>query len=258
MPMGRRAFLSLASLLACAFAVRVPAPAGAQHGVPSAPGAMVRSAHAIVRSENGVVSGRAATVASEVDRLFTLIGHDLADTPPRLRLHLYASHVTFARALQSLQGSHPQSSMDNTSTIVRNTLLLGPLPASFLQHNLAHVYTEWIIDRLTGNRTDALPSTPWLYDGLAEFEAYRYEPAGLRCALKGPLPLDITIVRTARQWMSIRSGPLGALEYCLAYAQTHNLVKHIGWSNIQRTLHRGWAWPAVAQHLLAAKRATAP
>lgn len=252
---GRRAFLSLAFLSACAFSACVPAAVAAQHG---AVGAAFHSAHATVSSEHGVARGRAATVAAEINRLFTLIGHDLADNPPRLQVYLYASNATFARALLSRQGAHPQSSMDSTSAIVRNTLLLGPVPASYLQHNLAHVYTEWIIDRLTRNRTDALPSTPWLYDGLAEYEAYRYEPAGMRCALQGPLPFDITIVRTARQWRSLRAGPLGALEYCLAYARTHHLVQQIGWLSIQRTLHRGWAWPTVAQHLLAAKQTTAP
>jgi hypothetical protein len=252
--MDRLALLCLALLPACAIGIYAPA---AQHGVPG-PVTVVRSAHVTVESEHGVVRGRAARVASEIDRLFMLIGQDLGDTPPRLQIHLYASHATFARALHSQQGAHPQSSVDNTSAIVHETLLLGPLPAPYLQHNLAHVYTEWIIDRLTGKRSDALPSTPWLYDGLAEYGAYRYAPAGMRCALKGQLPLDITLVRTARQWLTLRAGPLGALEYCLAYARTNALVQHIGWPTIERTLHRGWAWPAVAQRLLAGKRATAP
>lgn len=125
------------------------------------------------------------TVAAEIDGLFRRVGHDLEAAPPRLQIRLFASHRTFAVALRSRQGTNPQSSTDDTSAVERGTLLLGPLPAAYLRHNLAHVYTEWIIDRLTGNRTDALPSTPWLYDGLAEYEAYRYEPAGLRCTLNG-------------------------------------------------------------------------
>jgi hypothetical protein len=219
---------------------------------------VVRSDHATVESAPGVAQGRAATVASEVDRLVTLIGRDLGDSPPRLQVRLYASHATFAAALRSLQGAHPQSSEDNTSAVVHNTVLIGPVPESYLHHNLAHVYTEWIIDRLTGNRTDTLPSTPWLYDGLAEYEAYRYEPAGMRCSIGGPLPLNVTIIRTARQWMALRAGPLGTLEYCLAYAQTRALVQRIGWSSVRRALHRSWAWPAVAHHLLATQRMTAP
>jgi hypothetical protein len=256
--MGRKVFLSLASLLACAIGISVPALAGAQHGASRTAGTVVRSTHATVESANGVARGRAATVASEVDRLFTLIARDLGDAPPRLQVHLYASHATFTAALRSLQGAHPQSSEDNTSSVVHSTVLIGPVPASYLHHNLAHVYTEWIIDRLTGNRTDALPSIPWLYDGLAEYEAYRYEPAGMRCSLQGPLPLNVTIIRTARQWLALRAGPLGTLEYCLAYTQTHALVQRIGWSSVRQALHRSWAWPAVAQHLLAAKPASAP
>jgi hypothetical protein len=139
--MGRRVLLSLALLPAYAIGIYAPAAAGAQHDVPR-PVTVVRSAHATVESEHGVVRGRAARVASEVDRLFTLIGQDLGDTPPRLQIHLYASHATFALALHSQQRIYPQSSVDNTSAIVHETLLLGPLPAPYLQHNLAHVYTE--------------------------------------------------------------------------------------------------------------------
>ncbi len=129
-------------------------------------------------------------------------------------------------------------------------LLVGPLPTTYLRHNLAHVYTEWLIDRLTGNRTDVLPSTPWLYDGLAEYEADRYASTGMRCTLEGSPPLDITTVRTARRWMALRAGPLGPLAYCLAYLQTRALVGRIGWSSIERSMHHGWSWTVVTRRLL--------
>src|SRR5947209_5677974 len=156
MLVGRNVFGYLASLLVYGIGVCLPATAGAQHDAAPADVAVVRSAHATVESANGVARERAATVASEVDRLFTLIGRDLADSPPRLQVRLYSTHVAFAGALRSVLGAHPQSSEDNTSAVVHNTLLIGPVPASYLHHNLAHVYTEWLIDRLTGNRTDAL------------------------------------------------------------------------------------------------------
>ncbi len=248
--MDRRVHCSLAAILLCVAAVSVPAPAGAQRLLHTSAGTKVEGAHASIWSERGVPKGRAAAVGGEIDRLFTHIGHDLEDAPPRLRVRLFASHLAFARALWSLQDAHPQSSTDNTSSVGHGMLLLGPLPAAYLRHNLAHVYTEWIIDRLTGNHTDALPSIPWLYDGLAEYEAYRYEPAGMHCTLKGPSPFGITKVLTARQWMVLRAGPLGSLEYCLAYAQARALVNRLGWSRIEWALHRGWAWPVLVRHLL--------
>jgi hypothetical protein len=248
--MRRRVLRSLTSVLLCVIGVSVPRSAGAQRPVHDIAGTSVQAAHASVWGEYGVTNGRETTVAAEIDRLFTRIGHDLAAAPPRLQVRLFASHLTFARALRSLQGTHPQSSTDNASAIEHGTLLLGPMPASYLRHDLAHVYTEWIIDRLTGNRTDALPSIPWLYDGLAEYEAYRYEPAGLRCILKGLPPLDITTVRTARHWMALRAGPLGALEYCVAYTQTRTLVDRVGWSRIEQAMHHGWNWSVVAHRLL--------
>lgn len=254
-PANRTILASLAVLLSGLFALYLPISAGARHG---ATGSMVQSVHVIARGEPGVTRRRVMIVASEVNLLFTHIRHDLGAAPPRLQVDLYASHWGFARAFRSRQGAHPQSSTDDASAIVRNTLLLGPLPTAYLQHNLAHVYTEWIIDRLTSNRTDALPSTPWLYDGLAEYEAYRYEPADLRCVLRGPSQFDITTVRTARQWLARRAGPLGALEYCLAYARTHDLVRRLGWSSVPQALHHGWNWPTVARHLLAAWRALTP
>lgn len=245
-----RIYLCLVATLVCVATVSLPSPAGAQHRLRVVAETSVNSAHASIWSERGVANGQAAAVAAEIDRLFTRIGHDLGTAPPRLHVRLFASHTSFARALRSVQKSYPQSSTDNTSAVERGTLLLGPLPVAYLRHNLAHVYTEWLIDRLTGNRTDALPSIPWLYDGLAEYEAYRYEPAGMHCTLKGPSPFGITKVLTARQWMVLRAGPLGALEYCLAYAQARALVDRLGWARIEWALHRGWTWPVVASWLL--------
>jgi hypothetical protein len=250
MRMDRRILRLLAFALVCAIGVAIPASAGAQRPVQGLAGTRVDTAHTSIWSERGVAHGRAAMVAAEVDYLFTRIGHDLNAAPPRLQVRLFATHTSFARTMRSLQRMYPQSSTDNSSAIERGTLLLGPLSAAYLRHNLAHVYTEWMIDRLTDNRTDTLPSTPWLYDGLAEYEAYRYEPAGMRCTVTGPRPLDITTVRTARQWMALRAGPLGPLEYCLAYLQTRAVVDRVTWSRIKGAMHHGWTWSVVAHRLL--------
>ena len=219
---------------------------------PAAAGFTVhRSAHAIVWSEPGVAPGRPTSVASEVDRLWAGIGRDLGSAPPRLRVDLYGAHAGFERAVRRLGGTPPQGLTDNTGSVIADTLPVGPVSVPYLRHNLAHVYAEWIVDRLTGNRAGALPAMTWLYDGLAEYEAYRYAPAGMQCALKGHASLDITTVRAAGQWLALRDGPFGALEYCLAYARTRALVRRIGLPAIRRALHHGWNWPTVARRLTA-------
>jgi hypothetical protein len=200
-----------------------------------------------VRYEPRTASHLALAALKELDRVGPLITRDFKTYPGPLRVTLYASHRSFARALWSLQRQKPQSALDNTGSIVHGALLLGPVPRQYLEHNLAHVYAEWMIDRLTGNRLDALPPFTWLYDGLAEFEAYRYAPAGMRCIVHTQPPFDITSVRTARRWLELRAGPLGALEYCLAYTQVRTIVASLGWSAIVRLLHRSGGWGRFAR-----------
>jgi hypothetical protein len=127
---------------------------------------------------------------------------------------------------------------DNTSAVVHGTLLLGPEERPYLRHNLAHVYTEWLLDRLLRNRTDRLPRGTWLYDGLAEAEALRYAPAGLRCSSAGPLPFDVTRIDTPRAWMATRAGPFGSVEYCLAALAARRVVREVGWQCVTDALRR--------------------
>jgi hypothetical protein len=169
--------------------------------------------------------------------------------PPGLTVELFATHRSFAGALWAQQRQRPQTDTDNSSSIVRNTLLLGPLPAPYLWHNLAHIYTEWIVDRLTHNVSDALPSDPWLYDGLAEFEAYRYAPEGLTCSATASPIVDVRQIRTARQWLALRAGPLGPITYCLSYVRVRTLVAHAGWKCIVTALRDARGWPAAAARL---------
>jgi hypothetical protein len=183
------------------------------------------------------------------------IGHDFGVYPPKLTVELFATHPAFTQALWSQQHQRPQTTTDDSSSIVKNTLLLGPLPPAYLWHNLAHVYTEWIVDQITHNSSDALPSDPWLYDGLAEYEAYRYAPSGFTCS-GGPSPiLDVTKIRTARQWLALRAGPLTSVVYCLSYLRVRALVAHAGWKCVVSALHdpRGWTGAAARLSVMGAK-----
>jgi hypothetical protein len=108
------------------------------------------------------------------------------------------------------------------------------------------------MDRLTGNTSDAFPSNTWLYDGLAEYEAYRYAPAGLRCVSGGPPPFDVTSIRTAHAWLTLRPGPLGDLAYCLAYLRVRTLVDEVGWNCVIRVLHRHDIWTQLPPEVVAA------
>jgi hypothetical protein len=207
-----------------------------------------------VRAERGVTTALAAEIDSRLKGLHRSVGHDFGIYPSHLMVELFATHPSFTHALWAQQRQRPQTTTDDSSSIVRNTLLLGPLPASYLWHNLAHVYTEWIIDQLAHNSSDALPSDPWLYDGLAEYEAYRYAPGGLVCK-GGPSPvLDVTRIHTARQWLALRAGPLGSLVYCLSYLRVHSLVAHAGWRCIISALHDSRGWAAAASRLMIVDR----
>lgn len=211
--------------------------------------ALLQGRYTTVWAEPGVSSVLARGLVALADRLPTHIGHDFGISPSRLRIDVYASHDSFARALWLTQRQRPQSSTDDTSSIVRSTLLLGPLPRRYLQHNLAHVYTEWVIDRVTGNVSDALPSNPWLYDGLAEYEAYRYEPAGMPCRVGRNPPFDVTTVHTARRWLALRSGPTGSLMYCLAYVKVRSFVSALGWSWFEHALRWPGGWRMLPQRI---------
>ena len=249
-----RALCNLASTLALASILILAGcghtrPADPPPGKPTNAWQVVLANQVGVRSEPGTPSQLPRSVVRELDRVGPLISRDFKTYPSTLRVMLFASHRSFARALWSLQRRRPQGALDNTSSIVHGALLLGPAPRQYLQHNLAHVYTEWVIDRLTGNRLDALPPDTWLYDGLAEFEAYRYAPAGMRCAVRAQLPFDITSVRTARRWLELRAGPWGALEYCLAYIRVRTIVARVGWSAIVRLLRQPGGWSHFARAL---------
>ena len=205
--------------------------------------------HITLRPEEGVARTLDLHLVSDLGRLHLAIGRDLRSYPAQLTLRVYATHSSFARALWRDQRTRPQNELDDTSSIVHDTLLLGPAPSAYLWHNLAHVYTEWIIDQTVGNRSDTLPSDPWLYDGLAEYEAYRQAPPGLRCSSGSTVPFDVTQIRTAQQWLAVRAGPLGSLEYCLSYLSARSFVQRVGWSRVVTILHGSGNWRQAAERL---------
>lgn len=127
------------------------------------------------------VTQRADVVASVITFVRPHVERDVGVQLGRLTVDLYPDHASFTAALRKQQATFAQSSEDNTSAIVRGRLLLGPITSHYLRHDLVHVYTEWALDQRTGNRGDALPANPWLYDGIAEVEAYRYVADRLPC-----------------------------------------------------------------------------
>jgi hypothetical protein len=184
----------------------------------------------------GVSEALAAKVAQWVAAVRTPVARDLGVRRGVLSVHVYATHAAFNRAVHRVQDGVTQGADDNTSAVVHGTLLLGPEMRTYLQHNLAHVYTEWLLDKALGNRSDRLPRGTWLYDGLAEDEALRYAPAGLQCSSAGPAPLQIMTVDTPRAWMALRAGPLGAAEYCLAAVAARRFIRQVGWACLMTAL----------------------
>ncbi len=202
---------------------------------------LTRASGVTVRGVTPALTGQANMVATVLTSVQPHIERDFGVHLDRLTVDLYADHASFAAALRRQQHTSAQSDEDNTSAIVRGHLLLGPASAGYARHDLVHVYTEWALDRLTGNRRDALPANPWLYDGIAEYEAYRYVSSGLPCRADIPLPFNVTALRTPDQWLRMRGSPLVALEYCAAYLRVRGLIEREGWTRVLETIHQyGW------------------
>jgi len=202
----------------------------------------LHDSHLTLWAAPSVPATRVRTVLRELAFLQPRIDRDFRIASSPLRIELLPTHRSFARALWHLQWLRPQSPLDNMSNVVRSRLLIGPEEPAYLHHNLAHIYTEWVLDRLTDNRSDALPRNPWLYDGLAEYEAYRYAPSGMRCSTRVGSLFDVTTIHSPRRWLALRAGPLGSLEYCLAYLRVRTLARRDGWNRMIRLLRRQHNW----------------
>jgi hypothetical protein len=191
----------------------------------------------------GVESGDAERIATDFARLRSAVDADFpAHAHPAITLRFYGTHAAFAAALHRLEGVWPERAGDNVGNIVGNTLPLGP-DAGMLVHNLAHVYTEWVLDRLTGNAADRQPDPAWLYDGLAEYEADR-RSSPVPCRLTGGYVVPLAQLDTPVDWWRVRGTIYQGLEYCEAEDAAAHIVRRIGWTRIERLLglHPIWAW----------------
>lgn len=235
------------ALLACAVLAFLPPLEADVSAV--RPGGSVRTSAAVVSFRAGVRATRAQIVAHEVEYVRGRIGRDFGRRPGALRVLLLPTHSAFARALWRLQGARPQGTDDDSGAVVRGLLLLGPEDDPYLRHNLAHVYTEWVMDGLSGNGSDALPNGTWLYDGLAEYEALKYAPAGVECRVRARPPFDVAHLNTPQRWMAMRAGPFGSLAYCLASMKVQAVVERIGLRNLVEALHGTVSWGRLAARL---------
>jgi hypothetical protein len=196
----------------------------------------------------GVSAGDAEAIASEFARLRDVINADFpAHAWPAITLRLYATHAAFAAELHRLEGVWPEGRGDNTGNIVNNILPLGPHPG-LLTHNLAHVYTEWVLDRLTGNTGDRQPSPAWLYDGIAEYEAGR-RGAPVVCRLTYGYILPLAQIASPASWWRIRAGIEQGIEYCEAGDAAGRIIARLGWQRVEALLARHPTWAQFAHEL---------
>jgi hypothetical protein len=205
-------------------------------------------------AEQGVPIAVVRRVQGDLMRIQPLVDADFpAHRQTRLTVRLYRSHASFARALKQLEGIEPEGSGDALGNVVHGILPLGP-PNSFLEHNLVHVYTEWVLDQLTLNRSDRQPNPAWLYDGLAEWEADR-RGAPLPCRLTGTYPLPLKAIAAPDQWWTTRAGINAGLEYCEARVAAGRLIRRAGWNTVRRLLSTHPSWHDFAARL---ERAATP
>lgn len=192
-------------------------------------------------TQAGVEKSRRVLILTELGEIRQSVDADFGMTSrPLLVVKVFATHAGFARALYDLDGVRPEGTGDTVGNVVNATLPLGP-PNSFLRHNLAHVYTEWILDRLTHNSADRQPNPAWLYDGIAEWEADRYSDP-LPCSLHGAYPLALTAIASEPQWWHTRAGLFGGLEYCEAKLAAQHLIHRVGFSAVRALLHSSGSW----------------
>jgi hypothetical protein len=246
--------LAVTGIVAAGFIMRAfPAFAGSGTRQPRAASA----ASLRIQAQPGVSARTISLVRSNLLYLRPRIDTDFGVRDyPILLVRLYASHRAFAHALHTLEGVWPEGDADTSGNIVRGVLPLGP-PNAYLRHNLAHTYTEWVLDRLTHNRSDRQPNPAWLYDGIAEWEAAR-RTAPLPCHLSGPYPLQLSSLTTARQWWRTRAGIYGGLAYCEAADEASRLITRVGWPTTRMLLHQSRGWSQFSRVLEAASARPSP
>ncbi len=202
-----------------------------------------------VIAQPGVPTTTVDLVTNELVRVRPLIDADFnVHDRPLLTVRLYATHSAFARALHRLEGVWPQGAEDTSGNVVHGILPLGPVNA-VLPHNLSHVYTEWVMDRLTGDTSDRQPDPAWLYDGIAEWEADR-RSVPVPCSLSGAFPLTLSSLASPAHWWATRAGIFGGLEYCEARDGAARLIARVGWQHLVRLLQTMHNWNRFSRALL--------
>ncbi|MGH2410607.1 MAG: hypothetical protein ACRDGS_09590 [Chloroflexota bacterium] len=194
-----------------------------------------------VEEPHGASAGLQHRVSKLLPRLSKRIDSDFHVRPTgQLTVVLYSSHTAFARAMFRNERLWPQGRLDNVANVTRSVLPLGPaIPR--LAHSLAHVYTEWILDRLTHNSSDRQPNPAWLYDGLAEWEA-DHASRPVACSIPAAYPLSLASLASPERWRALRSGALGGLEYCEARTGAGRLISRVGWPRLIHLLHASHSW----------------
>jgi hypothetical protein len=201
-----------------------------------------------IQADRGASGGEVALVRQTLVHVRPLIDLDFGVRDhPLLTVHIYASHQAFGRALHRLEGVWPQGDMDASGNVVHGVLPLGP-PNAYLRHNLAHIYTEWVMDRLTHIVRDRQPSPAWLYDGIAEWEADRRSQSP-PCHMLEPYLLPLDSLRSPQSWWRMRGGPLGGVAYCEAKTAAAALIDRVSWARTRQMMRASGSWTVFARKL---------
>jgi hypothetical protein len=232
---------AVAGLVLLAFATAGAATGGSPVQTASPVAIRMLAGAGVPVSEIQSVRATLAAIRPRIDADFAVAGR------PTLTVDVFASNSAYARTFHRLEGLWPEGRQDTTGNVVHGVMPIGP-PNAYLEHNLAHIYTEWVLDRLTHNTDDRQPSPAWLYDGIAEWEADRVGTP-LSCHLTTPYVLPLASIASPRQWWATRATIFGGLEYCEAESATARLVDRTGWDRLVTLLHRAGSWQRFARDL---------
>lgn len=192
-----------------------------------------------------VSSRTARPILRALNQVGPAIESDFGTSMTTVSLRIYGTHASFGRELRGLQRVEPEGSGDNMGNVVGGILPMGP-GVRYLRHTLAHVYTEWVMDKLNRNVSDREPSPAWLYDGLAEYVANQVSRP-MYCRLRGRTLISLRELSQPTSWWRIRATPLQGAEYCEAERAAAQIVRARGWGRLVRLLHRSRSWAEFAQ-----------